>query len=116
MNKYGGTTTIMSTLPVGTSFYVCNGAWNGMITEKDGIKHIKIEESDKEKPIKDDLTLDINIVKKKYKVTYERTEIRTMVVEADSLDEAEQKYSEFDYISDRKESGEEAMWRIEQIG
>ncbi|MCU5282349.1 hypothetical protein OCA22_28780 [Bacillus cereus] len=39
---YGGTPTIMSTLPVGTKFHVCNGHWNGEIVEKVGVKYILI--------------------------------------------------------------------------
>ncbi|MDX5853563.1 hypothetical protein [Bacillus cereus group sp. BfR-BA-01363] len=41
---YGGTPTIMSTLPVGTKFHVCNGHWNGEIVEKNGMKYILISE------------------------------------------------------------------------
>lgn len=32
----------MSTLDVGTRFYVNNGAWDGEIIEIDGVKHIDI--------------------------------------------------------------------------
>ncbi|WP_099301961.1 hypothetical protein [Bacillus sp. Marseille-P3800] len=41
--KYGGVTTDVSTLPVGTNFYVCNGAWDGVITMIDGVKHLTIK-------------------------------------------------------------------------
>lgn len=41
---YGGTPTIMSTLPVGTKFHVCNGHWNGEIVEENGMKYILISE------------------------------------------------------------------------
>ncbi|WP_144536502.1 hypothetical protein [Bacillus thuringiensis] len=37
---YGGTPTIMSTLPVGTKFHVCNGHWNGEIVEQNGTKYV----------------------------------------------------------------------------
>ncbi|PFF46175.1 MULTISPECIES: hypothetical protein [Bacillus cereus group] len=37
---YGGTPTIMSTLPVGTKFHVCNGHWNGEIGEENGMKYV----------------------------------------------------------------------------
>jgi hypothetical protein len=60
MGRYGGTTTDMNALPVGTSFHVCNGSWDGMITEKDGVKHIYID-SVREFPIPDNYTLDIEI-------------------------------------------------------
>ncbi|MCZ4246969.1 hypothetical protein BXO87_02390 [Bacillus sp. GZB] len=42
MNRYGGTLTKISTLEVGTKFYVVNGAWDGEIVEKDGIKQLRI--------------------------------------------------------------------------
>ncbi|MFH7816970.1 hypothetical protein ACG2K5_18155 [Bacillus subtilis] len=40
MNKYGGTLTKISTLEVGTKFHVVNGAWDGEVVEKDGIKQL----------------------------------------------------------------------------
>jgi hypothetical protein len=63
MGRYGGTTTIIKTLDVGTKFYVNNGAWNGEIVLKDGVKCILIEGDDMENamPIIDDRTLDITI-------------------------------------------------------
>lgn len=116
MGRYGGTTTVMNTLPVGTSFYVCNGAWDGMITEKDGVKHIKIG-NDREFPISDDYKLDIEIKKKKYQIVYDRTEVRVMIVEADSEEEAEQKYNDFDCIKDYEDYGlNEDIRSIKQIG
>lgn len=39
-SEYGGTKTVMNTLPIGTAFYVHNGHWNGVIGEKDGEKVI----------------------------------------------------------------------------
>lgn len=66
--QYGGTPTLMNTLSVGTKFYVCNGAWNGTITEKDGIKHVKVDAfEDREIPLTGDnenYMLDINIEEK----------------------------------------------------
>ncbi|AMW62576.1 hypothetical protein BI001_gp180 [Bacillus phage Zuko] len=41
-NPYGGTKTVISSLPVGTKFYVCNGAWRGSIVMKDGVKQLQI--------------------------------------------------------------------------
>ncbi len=67
--QYGGTPTLMNTLPVGTKFYVCNGAWNGTITEKNGIKHVKVDAfEDREIPLtgdNEDYMLDINIEEKR---------------------------------------------------
>ncbi|MFE8701215.1 hypothetical protein ACFYKX_11470 [Cytobacillus sp. FJAT-54145] len=40
---YGGTRIDVSTLDVGTTFYVCNGAWNGEIVEENGVKKLSIE-------------------------------------------------------------------------
>lgn len=39
--KYGGVLTDMTTLPIGTKFFVCNGCWDGEIVELDGLKAIK---------------------------------------------------------------------------
>lgn len=41
--KYGGIVTNVSKLPVGTKFYVNNGAWYGEIGEDDSSRYIKIE-------------------------------------------------------------------------
>ncbi|MGX1195761.1 hypothetical protein [Metabacillus sp. SLBN-84] len=43
MGHYGGTTTQISSLEVGTKFYVCNGAWDGEIILVDGIKRVLVE-------------------------------------------------------------------------
>lgn len=63
MGKYGGTTTVMNELPVGTKFYVNNGAWNGEIILKNEIKSILIKGDSLENaiPIEKDSTLDITI-------------------------------------------------------
>lgn len=107
MGQYGGTTTVMSALPVGTSFYVCNGAWDGMITEKDGVKHLKII-GGKEFPLTGERashTLDINILESTYEITYEQTSVRVMTVKAKSLEEAMEKYKDFDCVRDREDYG-----------
>lgn len=41
--KYGGVVTNVCALPVGTKFYVRNGAWAGCICQDDISKYIKIE-------------------------------------------------------------------------
>jgi len=41
--KYGGIVTNVYKLPVGTTFYVMNGAWTGKICQDDISKFIKIE-------------------------------------------------------------------------
>lgn len=41
----------------------------------------------------------------KYKIQYERTELRTMIVEAENEQEARKKYEEFDVIEDNEEYG-----------
>jgi hypothetical protein len=63
IGNYGGVTTVISTLDVGTKFHVCNGVWDGEIILKDGKKHVLIKGDDIEnaKPILDDRTLDIEI-------------------------------------------------------
>ena len=63
---YGGTITDMMTLPVGTKFYVHNGAWNGEIVEKNKAKCIKIKGQGTIKIDKEDMEnrmLSISIVK-----------------------------------------------------
>lgn len=35
------TSFIMSELPIGTRFWVLNGAWEGLIVSIDGVKYIK---------------------------------------------------------------------------
>jgi hypothetical protein len=62
-NKYGGTTTNLNTLDVGTKFYVNNGAWDGTIVLKDGKKCVLVGEDDLENAIEitDERTLDITI-------------------------------------------------------
>lgn len=59
--QYGGTTTIMSTLEVGTKFYVCNGGWEGEIVSIGGVKHIRIDD-DRNVKLDDKYSLDINII------------------------------------------------------
>lgn len=63
MGHYGGTTTVIKSLPVGTKFYVHNGAWNGEIISRDGVKCVLIEGEKVEnaREIKDERTLDISI-------------------------------------------------------
>ena len=39
--EYGGVLTDISTLPVGTTFYVKNGAWYGKIVDLDGTKGVQ---------------------------------------------------------------------------
>lgn len=43
-SRYGGTTTVLATLDVGTKFFVNNGHWDGSIIEKDGAKHLLISD------------------------------------------------------------------------
>lgn len=38
---YGGVLTDISTLPVGTTFFVCNGAWYGRIVDVDGVHSVQ---------------------------------------------------------------------------
>lgn len=61
--SYGGTRTVMSTLPVGTKFYVHNGAWNGEIIDVNNQKKLLIEGDDMKnaRDIVDGHTLDISI-------------------------------------------------------
>ena len=39
--EYGGVLTDLASLPIGTSFYVCNGIWRGRIVEIDGKRAVK---------------------------------------------------------------------------
>ena len=41
--KYGGILTDVSTLPVGTYFYVTNGCWRGRIVEQDGRPALRVD-------------------------------------------------------------------------
>lgn len=41
--KYGGIVTNVCELPVGTKFYVYNGAWTGKICQDDAGKYVRIE-------------------------------------------------------------------------
>lgn len=61
--QYGGVKTAMHTLPVGTKFYVVNGAWSGEIVLKNNQKHVLIEGDSMEnaRPINEDHTLNIRI-------------------------------------------------------
>lgn len=45
--QYGGTLAYYRDLPVGTKFYVCNGAWNGEIKEIEGVNKVYVVETDK---------------------------------------------------------------------
>lgn len=38
--QYGGVVTDVNQLLTGTRFFVCNGAWYGGITEKDGQRYV----------------------------------------------------------------------------
>lgn len=60
---YGGRTTLMKTLSVGTKFFVHNGHWEGEIVMKDGLKCVmfKGDVLDNAMPIEDDKTLEISI-------------------------------------------------------
>lgn len=49
-----GVTTDIYLLPIGTEFYVINGAWNGEIIEEDGKKMMWIEE-DRKVELKEDV-------------------------------------------------------------
>lgn len=60
MGKYGGTTTVMNTLDVGTKFFVHNGNWSGEIIEVDGVKHLATG-SGNHFPLDDSYDLDITI-------------------------------------------------------
>lgn len=42
--EYGGTITDISTLPVGATFWVCNGCWYGKIGLKNGKKTVQVFE------------------------------------------------------------------------
>ena len=42
--EYGGTITDISALPVGTTFWVCNGCWYGEICQKGGKKTVQVFE------------------------------------------------------------------------
>lgn len=61
MGRYGGITTLLKELEVGTKFYVHNGAWSGEIISLGGIKYVMIEGDKLENAIEisDDKTLDI---------------------------------------------------------
>lgn len=39
--QYGGVLTDVSTLPVGTRFFVCNGGWHGKIIRIENKTHVK---------------------------------------------------------------------------
>ena len=52
--QYGGFLTYYKDLEIGTKFYVCSGAWNGEIIEDNGIKKLKVLDTDKVFNIKDD--------------------------------------------------------------
>ena len=41
--KYGGILTDLSTLPVGTYFYVTNGCWRGRIVEIEGQPAVRVD-------------------------------------------------------------------------
>ena len=43
--EYGGTLTDVSTLPVGTTFYVQNGGWHGQVVEQNGVTGIAVLKS-----------------------------------------------------------------------
>lgn len=60
MGKYGGTTTVMNTLEVGTKFFVNNGNWDGEIIEVDGEKHLATGSGNQFK-LDDTYTLDITL-------------------------------------------------------
>ena len=49
-----GTTSDIYTLPVGTTFHVVNGQWDGRIEEQDGKKVLRIDGDDKVMPIEPD--------------------------------------------------------------
>lgn len=61
--RHGGTRTVLSTLPVGTKFYVHNGAWNGEIIDVNNQKKLLIEGDNMKnaRNIVDGQTLDISI-------------------------------------------------------
>ncbi|MFJ8528549.1 hypothetical protein [Bacillus sp. NPDC094106] len=59
---YGGTPTLMDSLPIGTKFHVCNGHWDGEIVERNGTKYVFISEDNMINLSKcPDYKLDINI-------------------------------------------------------
>jgi hypothetical protein len=59
--QYGGTTIRLMTLPVGTKFFVRNGAWDGEIVMHKGIKSLCVVDIGRIHPIKEDDVLDIDI-------------------------------------------------------
>jgi hypothetical protein len=67
LNRYGGITTFVNNLDVGTKFYVCNGAWYGEIVLKDGKKFVLVEGDSLENAMEvtNDNILDIKIIKSK---------------------------------------------------
>jgi len=51
----------MRALPVGTRFYVHNGAWHGQIVEDDGEKRVLVEETGDVHPMRDNPEIEITI-------------------------------------------------------
>lgn len=59
-NNYGEFTKLI-TLPVGTTFWVRNGCWEGKIVEVDGVKYIHIVETNLTRKLEEDEELAIDI-------------------------------------------------------
>lgn len=53
--KYDGNLTYFKDIPVGSSFHVHNGNWDGCIIEEDGIKKVYVYETGRAFSIPEDL-------------------------------------------------------------